>query len=255
MTIYAILIVYADRHSVLFEKVTNPNLSQFHLIFSFILTIIISFRVNTSYARWWEGRILWGCIVNNCRNISLKFNVFVGFKSNCQFYDLLHYLPVIIKASLRNDEVELNTALRTLDINDNPRYPILYVMKRLYSIINELRDNKDIRWEQYTALDNHLVNLMDLVGGCERIANTPVPPVYAIFVKQTLLFYALIFPVGWVDTFGFFIVPVMIMIIYILLGLEILSEELEQPFEPDDHTLCLDVIVKNIEENIDFIKK
>lgn len=253
IALYAIIIVYADRSSMRFEKITNSNLSQFHLIFSFILTIIINFRVNTSYGRWWEARILWGGIVNNCRNLGLKFDVFVGLSEQKEFQQLLHHLPLIIKANLRKDDRELKTYFKDLHMDATPSYPVLFIIKRLYTIINHLRDTQTIRWEQYKVLDIHIANLMDLVGSCERIANTPVPPAYAIFVKQTLLFYSILFPFGWVDTFGFLIVPIMMMIVYILLGLEILSEELEEPFETDENGLLLNSISKNIGNNIDFI--
>ena len=253
VTVYAIIIVYADKISGYVHAIANPNLGQFHLIFSFILTIIISFRVNTSYSRWWEGRILWGSIVNNCRNLGLKFDVYIGLKEHPQFYSLLYKLPFIIKANLRKDQQKLESELQALGISDGSSQPVILVIKRMYTIINELRSCDKIRWEQYTAMDLHLANLMDLAGGCERIANTPVPPAFAVFVKQTLLFYSLMFPFGWVDTFGFLIIPVMIMIVYILLGLEILSEELEDPFGMDDNGLRLGTISKNIANDIERI--
>jgi ion channel-forming bestrophin family protein len=253
ITAYAIIIVYVDRIPGYFQNIVNPNLSQFHLIFSFILTIIISFRVNTSYSRWWEGRILWGAIVNNCRNLGLKFDVYIGLAKHPEFYSLLHKLPLIIKAHLRKDKKTLAAELESLGINDGVSQPVILVTKHMYRIINELRNCDKIRWEQYTAMDIHLANLLDLVGGCERIANTPVPPAFAVFVKQALLFYSLMFPFGWVDTFGYLIVPVMIMIVYILLGLEILSEELEDPFGIDDNGLRLDAISKNIANDIERI--
>lgn len=68
LPIMGVIILYAIVISVFFPHITRHNLGQFHLIFSFILTIVISFRVNSSYSRWWEGRTLWGSIVNNCRN-------------------------------------------------------------------------------------------------------------------------------------------------------------------------------------------
>ena len=88
------------------------------MIFSFILTIIISFRVNTSYARWWEGRVLWGSIVNNCRNLGLKFDAFLGLNEILIFYELLKKLPIIIKAHLRKESSEIQTELLSLCIHE-----------------------------------------------------------------------------------------------------------------------------------------
>lgn len=245
VTMYAILIL------CFFENAGQYNLGQFHLIFSFILAIVISFRVNTSYARWWEGRILWGNINNNCRNLGLKFDAFIGLRKHEEFYALLNKLPLIIKAHLRKETEELETELLSLCIHElGSQNPVLLVTKRMYVIINQLRQDNKLQLEQYLTLDTHIANLVDLVGGCERIANTHVPPPFAFFVKQALLFYALIFPFGWVNTFGFFVVPMMVMIVYILLGLEILSEELEEPFGKGDNDLPLNRIAKGISRNM-----
>jgi len=251
LPIIVIVIIYALIIAYFFENATRYNLGQFHLIFSFILTIIISFRVNTSYARWWEGRVLWGSIVNNCRNLGLKFDIFVGLNNHQEFYELLSKLPIIIKCHLRKDMRELETELLSLCIHElNSQNPVLLVTKRMYFIINQLRQENKLQLEQYLALDTHLANLIDMTGGCERIANTQVPPAFAFFVKQALLFYAVMFPFGWVDTFGTLIIPMMVMIVYILLGLEILSEELEEPFGKDDNDLPLNTIAKTIVRNI-----
>jgi putative membrane protein len=248
VVIYAVLIAY------FFDNAAQYNLGQFHLIFSFILTIIINFRVNTSYARWWEGRILWGSLVNNCRNLGMKFDTFIGLKTHPDFYELLSKLPLIIKAHLRKETQELESMLLTLCVHEpDSRNPVIIVTQRMYVILNQLRQENKLQFEQYLAMDSHLVNIVDIAGGCERIANTQVPPAFAYFVKQALLFYALMFPFGWVGTFGLLIVPMMVMIVYILLGLEILSEELEEPFGKGDNDLPLASIANTIARNVEQI--
>ncbi len=254
LPIMLILAAYEIVVAIFFAHGSRYSLGQFHLIFSFILTIIISFRVNASYARWWEGRILWGSITNNCRNLGLKFNTFVGLQQTPEFYILLKTLPFMTKAYLRKDNGEIIKLLESINIKDNhSKNPIILIMQPMYIIINALRDQNKIRFEQFMALDTHMVNLIEMIGGCERIANTRVPPAFSFFVKQALLFYAIMFPFGWIETFGFLVLPMMIMIIYILLGLEILAEELEEPFGRDDNDLPLGQISRNIEMNIEQI--
>lgn len=245
ITCYALIIGLA------FVNHKGYGLGQFHLIFSFILTIIISFRVNSSYSRWWEGRTLWGSIVNNSRNLALKFDTYAGLNEHPDFYQLLSKLPTIIKANLRKDSKLVEKELCALGIHEHSsEHPVLLVTQPMYKIINQLRNETRDRVQQCVLLDTHLGNLIDLAGGCERIANTRIPPAFAFFVKQALLFYSLMFPFGWVDTFGILVIPMMIMIVYILLGLEILSEELEDPFKVGDNGLNLDLITRNIELNI-----
>ncbi|HHF7353297.1 TPA: bestrophin family ion channel [Legionella anisa] len=254
LPITIIIVVYAEIILYFFESAARYNLGQFHLIFSFILTIIISFRVNTSYSRWWEGRILWGSIVNNCRNLGLKFDAFIGLHECSDFYESLKKLPVVIKAHLRKENREIHTELLSLCIHEfEGKHPVLLIAKKMYRILNQLRQENKLQLEQYLALDIHLANLIDMTGSCERIANTHVPPAFAFFVKQALLFYAILFPFGWVDTFGFLIAPMMVMIVYILLGLEMLSEELEEPFGKDDNDLPLTSIAENIVRNVEQI--
>jgi putative membrane protein len=251
MPIMLVLTIYAIIIGFFFHNASGYSLGQFHLIFSFILTIIISFRVNSSYGRWWEGRTLWGAIVNNCRNLGMKFDVYFGLNQHPDFFMLLGKLPIIIKANLRKDQQLLKEELNSLGIADyKAQQPVLLVVQRMYRIINSFRDGSRDRVEQCALLDNHLAVLIDTSGGCERIANTRVPPAFAFFVKQALLFYSLMFPFGWVETFGILIIPMMLMIVYVLLGLEILSEELEDPFNICDNGLNLDVISRNIELNI-----
>lgn len=251
LPIMAVITLYAILIGLFFTDAARYNLGQFHLIFSFILTIIISFRVNTSYSRWWEGRTLWGSIVNNCSNLGLKFEVYAGLKKYPDFFLLLNKLPVIIKANLRKNTQILEEELHSLGICEySTEQPVLLVAQRMYFIINQLRDETWDRAQQCTLLDNHVTQLIDMAGGCERIANTRLPPAYAYFVKQALLFYSLMFPFGWLGTFGILVIPMMVMIVYILLGLEILSEELEDPFKIGDNGLDLDGIVRNIQLNI-----
>ncbi|KTD74150.1 bestrophin family ion channel [Legionella tucsonensis] len=249
-----IIVLYAETIAYFFENATRYSLGQFHLIFSFILTIIISFRVNTSYSRWWEGRILWGSVVNNCRNLGLKFDAFIGLHECPDFYELLKKLPVVLKSHLRKENKVIQTELLSLRFHEfEGKNPVLLITQKMYRILNQLRQENKLQLEQYLALDIHLANLIDMTGSCERIANTPMPPAFAFFVKQAMLFYAIMFPFGWVNTFGFLIIPMMVMIVYILLGLEMLSEELEEPFGKDDNDLPLGIIAKNIVRNVEQI--
>lgn len=250
ITLYEILIGLA------FSHITRHNLGQFHLIFSFILTIIISFRVNSSYSRWWEGRTLWGAIVNNCRNLALKFDVYFGLEKNPEFYKLLHKLPVVIKANLRKDTKAWTKELNELGFEGKEGInPVVLITQHLYANINKFRDGSLDRMQQCALLEANLASLIDAIGGCDRIASTRMPPAFAYFVKQALLFYALMFPFGWLNTFGYLIVPMMLMMMYILLGLEILSEELEEPFNICDTGLNLDVICRTIQLNVEQIEQ
>lgn len=255
ISLYAFTIVMLDNYWAFFDRINNPNLGQFHLVFSFILAIVISFRVNTTYARWWEGRNLWGAIVNNSRNLGMKFEHFAGLEKHHEFYDYLRIFPQVLKLYLRKDVLGVAKQFQSVEIvwKKEDGHPVVFLINKMYRTINDLRRFGDISMEQYMVMDVHLVNLTDMMGGCERITNTPIPSAFSFFVKQGLLFYSLIFPFGWADKFGYLIIPMMLVMLYILLGLEIMSEELEDPFGTDDNDLPLDMIANNIASNVKSI--
>ncbi|HCA89514.1 MAG: hypothetical protein CMF38_02800 [Legionellaceae bacterium] len=255
LPIMVIITLYEFIIGFFFPHIARLKIGQFHIIFSFILTIIISFRVNVSYNRWWEGRTLWGAIVNNCRNITLRFDVYFDLKKHPEFLDLMQKFPAVVTANLRQNQLMLDELLFSLKTDKQAliAQPVVFLAHHIYAYIHKFRDGSIERMQQCALLESNIANLMDMIGGCERIAKTPVPPAFAFFVKQALLFYVLMFPFGWLDTFGLLIIPMMLMMIYVLLGLEILSEELEEPFLAWDNGLKLDTITQTIQANIEQI--
>lgn len=259
LLLYSIAVVVAQLlYDNIFEEFGIQNIGQFHLIFSFIISILVAFRVNVSFARWWEGRGHWGALVNNSRNLALKFNSFIGLSEDKRFLTYLSNFATIFKYHIRNQQSECLELLTSFGYNLPLKEHIPnQVIQEMYKIINQYRIESKISLEQYLAMDTHLANMIDIVGGCEKIANTPIPKPFKIFVRQALLFYMLIFPFGWVEKFGFLIIPMIIIIVDILLGLELVSEEIEEPFSPNNDVnsfistkLNLDSIALTIYNNV-----
>lgn len=234
----------------------NPDLGQFHLLFSFCLTIIIGFRINVSYSRWWEARGHWGTLVNNCRNLAIKFNSYVGFENNADFKNYIAKFPLLLKYHLQHNPDTCSQIMDKLGIIHNEEHLPNLLIQKIVNKISYCRTSNQINLEQFLALDQHISELTDVLGGCEKILNTLPPSGFRIFTRFALLFYILIFPFGWFDNFGFFIIPIIIVIIYILLGLEVIAEEMEEPFSDNyDDSLPLEIFSKNIENNINEIAK
>jgi putative membrane protein len=246
------------------EQLQVENIGQFHLIFSFVISILIAFRLNISYSRWWEGRTYWGNLVNNSRNLALKFNNYIGLNNEPRFLNYLRTFPQILKFHLRGqiDTPECQELIKQLDVTVNPNDHIPNsIVNQMYKIINDHRLSGKISLEQYLSMDIHLASIIDLAGGCEKIVSTPIPTPFKIFIRKALLFYMIIFPFGWVEKFGFLIIPMIIVIVDILLGLELISENIESPFGGTDergyaiydNTLDLDGISSKIAKNVDSI--
>ncbi len=56
------------------------NTMVLHSILGFALSMLLVFRTNTAYDRWWEGRRVWGTMVNHSRSLAIKINSFLGCK-------------------------------------------------------------------------------------------------------------------------------------------------------------------------------
>lgn len=259
LVVYSIIAVSAQAlFDKFFDRMAISNLGQFHLIFSFVISILIAFRVNSSYARWWEGRGQWGSLVNNSRNLALKFNNFIGLNREPLFAECLKKFPLLLQYNLRKQSDNSKNLLKNLGISFNPddHLPSV-VVNYMYSRINYYRVSGQIALEQYLAMDIHLANMIDVVGGCEKIVNTPIPAPFKIFVNQALYFYMVVFPFGWAETFGLLIIPIVIVFIYVLQGMEILAEDMEDPFEKNycghNNNLPLEAIANAIERNVESI--
>ena len=219
---------------------TSSQLGEFHLLFSFCLSIIIVFRINVAYNRWWEGRGLWGQLVNTSRNLAIKMHSFVEVQDSQPFLGLLQNFPTLLKHHLRK---ELNSAQQLMDklglsYQADDHLPNLLI-HYLQTETTNLRQADKLSFEQFMSLDKLISGLTDVLGGCEKIVNTPVPRGFNIFARF-----------GWVDQFGIFIVPILIVLIYILLGLEMMAEEMEAPCATAHNCLPLDDLAQRISLNI-----
>lgn len=257
LILYSITIVIAQTYlDSVFDEMQISNLGQFHLIFSFIISILVGFRTNSSYQRWWEGRGFWGSLVNNERNLAFKFNNYIGLKNDKLFLECLVNFPLLLKHHQRRQQdkcIEIITGLG-LEFHTDDNIPNI-VANHMYSQINKYRVEGKITFEQFLSLETHMVSLIDIHGGCEKIINTPIPLPFKLFVQKALQFYMIIFPFGWVEEFGILIIPILIVLVYILKGLEILAEDMEDPFGENDgvlesNNLPLDTIAGNIAKNV-----
>lgn len=259
MVVYTVIVVYLQIHfDYLFDRLEVYNIGQFHLIFSFVLAVLIAFRMNSSYIRWWEGRSAWGEIVNNCRNLAIKIKVFSKEDKNSEFIKILKVYPKILRSHLRHlGDGEEILRENNISIPNNKHLP-LSLLAELFKIINTYRIENKISFEQYLALDSHLANLTNNLGVCEKILTTPIPITIKLFVQLALYSYMIIFPIGWAEKFGYFIIPIIIVIMIVLFGLELVAEDMEEPFGKKkiystSNNLNLENISRTIERNINEI--
>ncbi len=227
-----------------------------HQLLGIVLGLFLVFRTNTAYDRWWEGRKLWGSMVNNTRNLAFKVNSFVSKEDTVEkmwFAQMIPNLPVALKEHLRG-----NTNTEDLDLVDDEMTHAVAKAKHvpniisalMYDRVNNLFQTGKITGDQLLAMDRELKEFSDIVGACERIKNTPIPYSYSMYIKKFIFIYLLTLPLGLVGDEGLITIPIVLLITYVLLGVELIAEEIEDPFGKDSNDLPTDELSVKIKENV-----
>jgi putative membrane protein len=123
----------------------------------------------------------------------------------------------------------------------------------LYKKLDELKKKGQLTEENYIVLDINLKSFSDIIGACERIKNTPIPYSYSMFFKKFIFIYVTTLPLAFVHSFGYYSSLVSIFVFYVLVSMEILAEEIEDPFGTDDNDLPTDSLSEKIKGNVQEI--
>jgi putative membrane protein len=123
----------------------------------------------------------------------------------------------------------------------------------LFQKINDLHHSGKISGEQLIILNSEIQSFTDVCGACERIKNTPIPYSYSAFIKKFIFFYVMTLPFGYVFSLGYYVVPVVVFIFYVLASLELIAEEIEDPFGGDANDLPTGKIASNIKKHVEEI--
>ncbi len=237
----------------------SSNLSYFknaismHTMVGFVLSLLLVFRTNTAYDRWWEGRKLWGQLVNTSRNAAIKCQS--SIKDDKTREELRKYIasfPVILKDHLLNKTSDEHVNA-IMEKNDSRIHNPSFIVNKIYTILNEQLKTNQITPEQYLVLDKEFCQLLEITGACERIKNTPIPFSYSIFIKKFIFIYCFTLPIGLVPDFYYWSVPFSMFIFYVLVSIEILAEEVEDPFGDDENDLPMEEFTQRIKINVNEI--
>ena len=252
--LYAGVIVYLELHYTNFKSTIS-----IHSLLGFVIGLLLVFRTNTAYDRWWEGRKVLGALVNTSRNLALKYNTFskpLKTTEKKTFAELISNYVFSMKNHLRDkvivEEMSFNEKMNEkvyIKINHKPNL----VAGKLYECVKHLYDEKQISGEVYITIDQQLKEFTDIVGKCERIKKTPIPKSYNIFLKKFIFIYTFTLPLGLATTFFYWAIPISMFVLYILASLELLAEEIENPFGEDSNDLPVDDICNTIKANVEEI--
>ena len=228
----------------------------FHSILGVILGLFLVLRTNTAYDRWWEGRKLWGQLVNDTRQFAIKMAAFLPEEKNDDrrfFETMIPNIPFAMKHHLRDsillgelDFYDEKTKQRIIKSEHRPNCINLIIMERIV----DLNHRKLLTGEQLFILDKEIKGFTDIVGACERIKNTPIPYSYSMFIKKFLFIYCITLPLAFIGDFGYWSILLVTVAFYFLMSVELISEEIEDPFGKDINDLPLDELSVKIKKNI-----
>jgi ion channel-forming bestrophin family protein len=234
--LYAALVVYLETRVIGLLVPIGPT---FLSILGIILGLVLVFRTNTAYDRWWEARKLWGQLVNVSRGFAHQLDALLGdaplhVAERVRYADMLSRLPAALSQHL--------CAPGTVAGDHAP----LAIISRLHRAVHADLVGGRIASDARRTLAPLLQQFDDVTGACERIRNTPIPYSYSSYVKQFVLLYAMILPFGLAKDLGYGVVIASMLTFFATMGLELLAEEVEQPFGDERNDLPLEDLTATI---------
>lgn len=227
-------------------------------LIGFVLSLLLVFRTNTAYDRWWEGRKKWGELVNNTRNFAIKVASMTTSKEIDKFFArMIPNYAFAMKEHLRK-----GVKMEELDLTDEEAKllePVAHkpsmIAKWMYARLDKMKKDGDLTQEEFLSMDTNLKTFSDIIGACERIKNTPLPYSYSNFLKKFIFIYVTTMPLAFVNAFGYWSIAITVFVFYVLVSLEILAEEIEDPFGLDPNDLPTDELSQKIKDNIQELLK
>lgn len=212
-----------------------------HAVLGSLLGFLIVFRMNASNTRYWEGRSLWGQIINSSRNLA---RVGIEYTNGGEeLANLIIGYTICLRRSLQGDN-DLVGADRYLpdkvcqEASIFSNKPVA-VAAAITHWIAEHRRKGELDPQLIRHFEYELGRIVDSQGGCEKILKTPLPFVYVVMIKQLILVYLTTLPIALCDRIGWW-TPLLVAIVSLgLFGMEEASVEIENPFSKDDN--CLDM--------------
>lgn len=224
-----------------------------------VLGLLLVFRTNASYDRWWDARKLWGGIVNQCRNLTIDALAYGPQDEQWrrEFVRWVAVFPHACRASLRGEApdakvVDLLGSEVAAQLGASNHMPN-FVVLRLGRLLQEALQTQEMNQFAFVQTDKERAQLIDHIGGCERILKTPLPMVYVIKIRRYIVLFLLALPFALLHKLqSDWLLPIVTMgVAYPLLSLDQIGVELQNPFAKSNLShLPLDDISDNITKNV-----
>ncbi|ARS39833.1 hypothetical protein CA265_09300 [Sphingobacteriaceae bacterium GW460-11-11-14-LB5] len=253
VAVFSGLVAFAELNFFQLSKSSYvTNIGMMHSLLGFVLSMLLVFRTNTAYDRWWEGRKLLGSLTNVSRNLAMKIKALKLTEEDLRFFEYgIPKYAFALKEHLR-ERMYFGKNSVLIEVEEGKHIPN-QIAGSLINRLYELLEKGAISQEQFIVLSGDFNQFTDICGACERIKNTPIPYSYSAFIKKFIFIYVITLPFGWVFSLGYFVIPIVPFILYVLASLELIAEEIENPFGEDANDLPVDQICTNIEKHVEEI--
>lgn len=252
----AIVVTYLHESYLKDSEILEIDMTPFSLT-GLALGIFLGFRNNTSYDRFWEGRKLWGCVVNASRTLTRQLLTLTR-PAGAEFhresvYRLIAYVHALRLHLRKSDDYsqlkDLISPEELAALKGDSNVPIS-ILQTMGNRFRDAWDEDHIDAFHLPVLEGSLTELAGVQGGCERILATPIPFSYSVLLHRIVAVYCLTLPFGLVASTGVLTPFVVLLISYAFFGLDAVGEEIEDPFGFDPNDLPLDAITRMIEINL-----
>lgn len=255
LLLFSFAVVYFKPYLIQYNLHINPAIFT---LFGIALAIFLGFRNSVSYDRFWEGRKLWGALLNDTRSLArqsitlINDNTYEAKRDN--FLNLLIAFVYSLKHQLREtDSAHDMTRLLPKELAEQLKevqFKPIIILRELGLWVKNAKSENKIDSITQLAFEENLNKLSDIVGGCERIASTPIPYTYSVLLHRTVYIYCFLLSFGFVETMGWITPFIIVFIAYTFVALEAIADELENPFGLQPNDLALDAMSQMIENTL-----
>jgi putative membrane protein len=243
----------------IFDYKVHLNPTIFTLI-GLALAIFMGFCNSASYDRFWEGRKLWGLLVIETRSLTRQILSLVNDSSpeakeeKQKIIKLISAFSWSLNFQLRDKSgtehlQRLLSSEQLEQVNDKKFIPSI-ILGFIADWLNEQNKKGNIDTIVMTSMDHQLNQFSNISGGCERIYNTPLPFAYSVLLHRTVYLYCFWLPFGLVDTLGWMMPLIVLLISYTFIALDAIIQEIGEPFGEEENDLALNSICRTIEFSI-----
>lgn len=226
-----------------------------HTLIGVALGMLLTTRTNSSYDRFWEGRKLWGGMVNECRNLARQSAQLAAAPELQRSFVLWTIcFPYSAMSVLRGSKLlaPSSSGLPAADVQEvlASQHLSLAVARKMTQLLIDARDRRIISDHILASLDLNINLLIDYIGACERIHRTPIPFAYMVHLRRALILYCFSLPFALVEPLHWWTVGGTFLVAFVFFGIEEIGVEIEDPFGFDSNDLPLERFCQTIEGNL-----